>query len=268
MLLSNNGFFNKLALDYDQMVSFEKAVENKKRILKNFITSRMKFAADLGCGSGVDSIALASSGLEVTAFDPAVEMLEVAKENAERERVNVRFHNHPIDSIPEDYDGQFDLAVSLGNTFANIDRERLIKSLQRCKQILKPQGILLIQVLNYEKILNEKQRIINITEGADKYFIRFYEFIDNEIIFNILTFVKSNPSDHKLISTLVNPYSQADFDTALKKAGFISFQFYLNLELEEFDKEQSKDITIKAFRNRFIDLLYLVVMFIISKDHS
>ncbi len=136
----------------------------------------------------------------------------------------------------EDFYDQFDLVVSLGNTFANIGKEQLVKSLQRCYQILKPQGFLLIQVLNYEKILSEKQRIVNITEGVDKYFIRFYDFIGTEVIFNILTFVKSNPSDQKLISTIVNPYSQADFDTALKKAGFISFQFYSNLELEEFDK--------------------------------
>jgi ubiquinone/menaquinone biosynthesis C-methylase UbiE len=126
-LLSNNSFFDELASDYDQMVSFEKVVENKKRILKNFITPGMKYAADLGCGSGVDSIALASSGLKVTAFDPSVEMLEVAKENAKREKVRVAFHNNSIDSISEDFDYQFDLAVSLGNTFANIDRERLIK---------------------------------------------------------------------------------------------------------------------------------------------
>ncbi|MCW8823951.1 MAG: class I SAM-dependent methyltransferase [Ignavibacteriaceae bacterium] len=247
-LLPNNSFFDELASDYDQMVSFEKAVENKKRILKNFITPGMKYAADLGCGSGVDSIAFASSGLKVTAFDPSVEMLEVAKENAEREKVRVAFHNNSIDSISEDFDDQFDLAVSLGNTFANIDRERLIKSLQRCKQILKPQGILLIQVLNYEKIINEKQRIVNITKGADKFFIRFYDFIDNEITFNILIFKKEKPSEHKLISTKLFPHTRDDFDAILKKLEFSKVEYFSEFELATFHKEQSKDLIIRAIK--------------------
>ncbi len=50
--------------NYDEMISFEKAVENKKKLLKNFIKPEMKYAADLGCGSGVDSIALASTRIE------------------------------------------------------------------------------------------------------------------------------------------------------------------------------------------------------------
>ena len=247
-LLHNNTFYDELAFNYDEMISFDKAVEKKKTLFKNFIKPEMKYAADLGCGSGVDSIALVSLGLKVTAFDPSVEMLKVAKENVERVNVRATFHKQSIDSISEDFYEQFDLVVSLGNTFANIGKEQLVKSLQRCYQILKPQGFILIQVLNYEKIVSEKQRIVNITEGVDKYFIRFYDFIGTEVIFNILTFVKLNPSDQKLISTIVNPYVQPDFDTALKKAGFSSFQFYSNLELEEFDKEQSKDIMIRAFK--------------------
>jgi len=247
-LLLNNSFFDELASDYDQMVSFEKAVENKKRIFKNFIQPEMKYAADLGCGSGVDSIALASLGLKVTAFDPSAKMLDIATENAKGEKVNVRFHNQPIDFIPEDFDGQFDLAVSLGNTFANIDRERLIKSLQRCELILNPQGILLIQVLNYEKLLNEKQRIVNITKGADKFFIRFYDFIDNEITFNILIFNKEKPSKHKLISTKLFPHTRDDFDAILKKLEFSKVEYFSEFELATFHKEQSKDLIIRAIK--------------------
>lgn len=243
---SNKVFFNELASDYDQMISFKKAVGNKKKLLKNFITSEMKYAADLGCGSGVDSVALASLGLKVTAFDPSDEMLEVAKENVEREKANVTFHNQTIDSISEVFDNQFDLVVSVGNTFANIERVQLLKSLQRCKEILKPQGTLLIQVLNYKKILREKKRIVNITEGVDKYFIRFYDFIGTEIIFNIVIFNKKKPSDHKLISTKLFPHTQDDFDTILKKLEFSKVEYFSEFELTIFNKDQAKDLIIRA----------------------
>jgi glycine/sarcosine N-methyltransferase len=248
-LLYNNTFYDELAANYDKMISFDKAVEKKKKLLKNFIKPEMKYAADLGCGSGVDSIALVSLGLKVTAFDPSVEMLAVAKENAEREKAKVMFHNLSIDSISKDFNDQFDLVVSLGNTFANFGKEQLVKSLQRCKQILKPQGILLIQILNYEKILNDKERIVNITEGVDKYFIRFYDFIGTEFIFNILIFNKEKPSEHKLISTKLYPHTQDDFITALKRVEFSEVELFSDLELTIFNKEMSKDLILLAIRN-------------------
>jgi len=247
-ILANNVFFDELAPEYDQMISFEKAVESKKKLLKNFIKPEMKYAADLGCGSGIDSIALASLGLKVTAFDPSDEMLEVAKENTERKKAKVTFHNQQSDAISEDFDDQFDLLVSLGNTFANIGKEQLVKSLQRCKQILKPQGILLIQILNYEKIQSEKQRIINITEGGDKYFIRFYDFIGTELFFNILIFNKEKPSEHKLISTKLFPHKLDDFNNALKRVELSEVEFFSDLELTVFNKEQSKDLIIRVIK--------------------
>jgi hypothetical protein len=102
--------------------------------------------------------------------------------------------------------------------------------------------------LNYEKILVDKQRIVNITEAADKYFIRFYDFLDEQIIFNILTFSKAKPSENNLISTNIYPHSTENFSAGLEKAGFKSFQFYSNLELSPYSKEKSKDLVIRAFR--------------------
>lgn len=247
--LPNKVFYDELASDYDNMISFEKAVENKKKLFKNFIKPEMKFAADIGCGSGVDSIALSSLGLTATAFDPSIEMLKKAEVNSKKMKVKVEYHNYTADNIPKDFDERFDLVVSLGNTFANIPVENFVDSLKRCCDILRPNGQLLIQVLNYEKILADKQRIVNITEKADKYFIRFYDFVDEQIIFNILTFSKANPSESKLISTKIYPYSSEFLSSELRKAGFRSTNFYSNLELSPFSKEKSKDLVIWAFRN-------------------
>ncbi len=139
-LADNNTFYDDIAAEYDEMISYHTAIDKKKNILKRFINQNTKTAADIGCGSGVDSIALSTMGIKVTAFDTSTEMLKVAKENSEREKLIVTFHNNSIDSISKEFDYKFDLVVSLGNTFANFGKERLIKSLQRCKQILKPQG--------------------------------------------------------------------------------------------------------------------------------
>jgi ubiquinone/menaquinone biosynthesis C-methylase UbiE len=247
--ITNKDFFNQLAPEYDQMISFEKSIENKKKILAKFINPEMKIAADLGCGTGVDSIALSSLGLKIDAFDPSSEMIKLAKENAVREGFKVDYNNYPIDSIPEKFKDKFHFTISLGNTFANIEKKKFSISIEKCFNILKKGGTLLMQILNYEKVLLDKQRIVNITEWHRKYFIRFYDFINDEIIFNILTFGKEKPFEHKIISTKLFPYNQNDFKNELENSGFTSIEFFSDFNLSTFNTKQSKDLIIKAVKS-------------------
>ena len=242
--LDNNEFFDLIASDYDEMVSFSQSVEKKKEAFKSIIKPWMKTAADLGCGTGADSIALASVGLEVTAFDPSPEMTRIANENAKREKLDIDIHKYAVHSIPESFTNKFDLVVSLGNTFANIELKHFSESIKKCFGLLKSKGTLVIQVLNYEKILTEKKRIVNIREGKENYFIRFYDFINNEIIFNILTFNKTNPQQNKLISTIVYPYTTTDFTRELNSAGFNRTEFCADLNFTKFDKLHSQDLIV------------------------
>lgn len=247
--IANKDFFNQLAPEYDQMISFKKSIENKRNILAKFINPEMKIAADLGCGTSVDSIALSSLGLKVVAFDPSSEMIKTAKENAVKEGFKIDYHNYPIDSIPEKFNDRFNFTISLGNTFANIEREKFQNSIIRCFDILKSNGVLLIQILNYKRVVEAKERIVNITEGNNKYFIRFYDFLNEEIIFNILTFSKEKPSDNKLISTKLFPYNQLDFKKELENAGFMSIEFFSDFNLSTFNTNGSKDLIIKAVKS-------------------
>jgi glycine/sarcosine N-methyltransferase len=247
-ILSNKAFYDELASDYDDMISFENAVAKKKKLLKSFLTSEMKSAADIGCGSGVDSIALTLSGLKVTAFDHSREMLKIAEANAARMNTKIELHNYSADNIPDKFNNQFDLVVSLGNTFANISIDKFIDSINTCQDLLKPKGQLLIQVLNYEKLISENQRIVNIREGKDNYFIRFYDFLDEYILFNILTFSKTDLAQYKLISTKIYPHTLENFKSGLEKAGFNTFQYYSNFELSSFNLKQSKDLVVTAIK--------------------
>ena len=248
-IIKNNDFFNDLAEDYDLMISFTKAIKGKKNALKNIITADMRYAADIGCGTGTDSIALSSLGLKVTAFDPSSEMIKVAENNAKSDGLSINFQNYPIDSIPKSFNNKFHFAISLGNTFANIEKEKFQHSIHRCFDILKTNGVLLIQILNYEKVIEEKKRIINITQGNNKYFIRLYDFLKEEIIFNILTFSKKNPAEHKIISTRLSPYTQSDFSNGLEEAGFSTIRFFSDFNLSIFNTKQSKDLIIKAVKS-------------------
>ena len=248
-MLSNKEFYDNFAEDYSEMISFDNAIEKRRSLLNNIVQPKMKYAADLGCGTGIDSATLTQLGLAVTGFDPSSEMIKQAKNNAGNKNLEIDFANHGITEIPTAFNQKFDLAISLGNTFANIERESFQSSINKCYDLLKEQGSIFIQVLNYKMILKEKKRIVNITESEEHFFIRFYDFIKDEIKFNILKFSKTNPKENNLITTTIHPYTSKDFNNSLLDAGFRSVKIYSDLNRNEFDENRSKDLFIEAVKN-------------------
>ena len=248
-MLSNKNFFDALADNYDQMISFKDALERREKVIQQIIYPEMKSAADLGCGTGIDSIALTKLGLKVDGFDPSEEMIKKAKKNAEAEGVKSDFYIYPIDKVPDDFNNKYDLIISLGNTFANVERRLFERSIEKCYEMMNNGGVLVIHILNYNKIIKEQNRIVNITQSKDRYFIRFYDFGKDDINFNILSFNKVQPTEHNIITTKLFPYVKDDFEQSMKLAGFTSLKFGLNLKSDHFDIRTSKDLFIKAVKD-------------------
>lgn len=100
----------------------------------------------------------------------------------------------------------------------------------------KTKGQLLIQVMNYEKILADKQRTVNIIEAADNYSILFYEFFNEQIIFNILFFNKADSSEINSMSTKIYRYSSEFLSSERRKDGFMFTNVHSNLELSSYNE--------------------------------
>jgi len=247
--MDNKDFYNNLAATYDEMISFSSALEKRRTALKELLKPGTKSAVDLGCGTGLDSIALSQLGLKVTAFDPSLEMLKKAEANSVRATAKINFFNHFIHEIPKSHTGKFDIVISSGNTFANIPQNLFDVSIQKCFDLLNEKGMLIVQILNYEKILKKKNRILNINEGDDEFFVRFYDFEKDKLFFNILAFNKYHTQGNITITTELFPYIKNDFEQSLAKAGFTKSEFSSNLSGNKFDPESSQDLFVKAFKD-------------------
>lgn len=247
-MLNNQEFFDELAHEYDSMIAFEKAVEVKKKSFKNIFKNKNLTIADIGCGTGSDSIALAEFGCKVVSFDPSAEMLKKAKLNAKNRGLDFDSYQFGATQIPGSFNGKFNVVLSIGNTFANIGRNHFHPSIKKCYDLLKENGNLLIQILNYKLILKEKKRIVNITESDNNFFIRFYDFEEDEIKFNIFKFSKSKPYINKLITTSISPYTAEDFNSTVLKAGFKSVKNYSDFKRNNFKENTSKNLFIEAVK--------------------
>ena len=169
MEYSNKLFFDETSEFYNSMIDSGPAIDRRTKLFSK-LKIKNSIVADLGCGSGIDSIALSKCGNSVDAFDPSAKMIELAERTAANQDYNIDFHNFAIEEIPELFNNKFSFVCSLGNTIANIDSINLIQVFQKIKNILKLNGRALIHILNYDLILSQKERIVNITANEDTQF--------------------------------------------------------------------------------------------------
>jgi len=245
-LNTNKSFYDSLSSDYDLMVNASSYISARKEILKKFIRENYRSAADIGCGTGNDAIALALNGLDVTGFEPSADMLQKAKQKSKAFGCTIDFVNVPASRIGKNFDSKFDLVVSLGNALANMNPSELRKSVKRMRAVMRDGGTLLLQLLNYTNLRKENKRIVNVTESGGRIFFRFYDFLPVRLDFNILAADRENLKNHKLISTRLYEYKKSELSALLKNSGFKNIKCYSDFNLNPFSASHSKDLIITA----------------------
>ena len=246
-MLENKTFYDTASGFYDQMINYEDNLAKMKNAFEKLFPDKFSIA-DVGCGSGVDSIALALNGHNVFGFDPSTKMIELAQDNAKKLNVDVAFNKHAVLNIPVKLNNKFDAVVSLGNTLANIEGNTIYSTIQRFYDLLKEGGKVFIHILNYQLISEKKERIVSIKSMEDNYFVRFYDFINGDINFNILKFSQNNPADHQLLTTRIYPYKKDLLIKVFNAVGFKDIKLMSNLSGEKFNVAASKDLFIQAIR--------------------
>jgi glycine/sarcosine N-methyltransferase len=239
-------FFDNISEFYDSMIDFKLTLNRRKELLKNLVKNNAKTAVDLGCGSGLDSISLAMLGLNVTGFDLSKKMINIAQKNSQKLGLKISFLNSGIEYINETFNNKFDLAVSLGNTLPNLNKPQLKKALVKIYNILAPKGNLLIQMVNFEQIISNGERILNITKKDNFNFVRFYDFFPTYFNFNILIYNQDNLKKKNLYTTKLYPHRKSDIVHLLMHYKFKNIKCFGSLRLEKYHKYYSKDLIIIA----------------------
>ncbi len=101
--------------------------------------------ADIGCGGGILSEAMARAGAEVTAIDLAPEALDVAKLHAIESGLAVDYRLVSAEALADQMPGQFD-AVTCLEMLEHVPDP--LSVLRACAALLKPGGRLFLSTLN------------------------------------------------------------------------------------------------------------------------
>jgi SAM-dependent methyltransferase len=106
---------------------------------------------DLGCGYGRHAMELAARGFHVVGLDLSTPLLVRGGEEAHRRNLTINFVRGDMREL--DFESQFDGVYCLFSTFGYFDDETNKKTLQNVARALKPNGKVLVEILNRDYVI-------------------------------------------------------------------------------------------------------------------
>ncbi|MCF7855273.1 MAG: class I SAM-dependent methyltransferase [Candidatus Pacebacteria bacterium] len=246
-------FYNTVAKYYDRMTD----VEGRQQTARNFVSElRQRYtfgsALDVACGTGLYAKALAELGVNpVVGVDISEKMLDIARRQADADNLSIVWRKVPMRKLAC-IGETFDIILCLGNSIPHIlTHNDLVDTLNGFHDRLTPGGHCVLQVLNYDRILRDRERIVSINRHGNKEFVRFYDFHPPTVTFNLLTITWMNDDyTHNIQSTELYPYTRAELAQAMSQHGFRDLSFFNHLTFEPFEVDSSPTLTIIARREQ------------------
>ncbi|MBN2410178.1 class I SAM-dependent methyltransferase [candidate division KSB1 bacterium] len=245
-------FYENIVGFYDDMTRFSYRIEKEKPVFQNLVKKHnIKTALDVACGTGLHTILLNELGVSATGVDNSPEMLNRAETNARKRGLDLTFINLAMQELDGNINEKFDAVFCLGNSLPHLrDTVALNDAVSQFSGMLHKGGTVFLQILNYDKILATQNRIVNINYSNNYEFIRFYDFLDHKIRFNLLVIKKENDKvEHSLNSTELVPYLRDDITRILQNNNFNNIQTFADLRGNPFRQHTSDNLVITAIKS-------------------
>jgi glycine/sarcosine N-methyltransferase len=249
-------FYDSLAPDYDLMTSFDARFAKERPWFEAIVSKfAIRSALDAGCGTGFHAILLSQLGVSVTGVDTSSAMVELAARNARRLGVSITTARGSfadiagIARIPGIAPSPFDAVFCLGNSLVHLlTDDALDEALRNLSSVLRPGGVLIIQVLNYERILSRREELLGVKEAGGVKFERRYRFSDNSIEFTLSRAGRDLDGWDvgRKDSVTLRPLTRIALSKRLGRRRFIGYEWYGSLDMDEFIPEISVDMVVIA----------------------
>jgi glycine/sarcosine N-methyltransferase len=241
-------FYDAIAAGYDGMISFESRLECARQFIDTLLLQfPVSGALDIGCGTGVYTLALAQRGVTATGVDLSAAMLDKARRNARDHGLEANWHQASMDHLPAKLNGA-DLLLCMGNTLPHLlTRELLHDTLMGFHAALGLGGRIALHLLNYDSILARQERVVGVSRDGDIEYTRFYDFCPPHVTFNLqATNTVTTPPAITSHSTTLWPYTRDELTAELSRADFGRIHAYGGLGLNEYDPATSDTLLLIA----------------------
>jgi SAM-dependent methyltransferase len=115
---------------------------------------------DIGCGTGRITLELTREGYDVTGVDKHSSMVRVAKRNARRAGLSIRFSRGSLETLG--LKGRYGAVYSIQDPFNYLLTERsLTQALSRIHNLIRPGGVLVVEVMNFASLYGRFKKQYN-----------------------------------------------------------------------------------------------------------
>ena len=224
------GFYEQISKYYDYIFP---AGDRQLEYIRNAAGEPPKRLLDVACGSGGYSVALAKAGYSVTAVDLDEKMVELAKAKTLKEGLGIKVLACNMLDIGKQFRGaSFDLVFCIGNSIVHLGSKKdILGALSQMLSVLKPGGTLVLQIINYDRIM--KYHVSGLPAIVDKdiglEFTRNYIYDKNKGIINFNTLLTVDGAGGRETyenSIELFPLLSGDMAELMKKAGFSGVEMY------------------------------------------
>ena len=223
-------FYESIAKVYDYIFP-----KNRKQL--EFVESIKKISneekiLDIGCATGNLTELLGEKTGNVVGIDLDKELLKEAKDK----HPNLNFENMNMLKINEKFEeNSFDRVVSFGNTLVHLDsREEVEEFFQKVYKTLKFNGFFIVQIINYNRIIEKNIKNLPTIDNEKVKFVRDYEYdksIGKVDFITELTIKEANLNIKNNIKLLA--LTKIEIQKFLGEIGFRNIEFYGDFEGRE-----------------------------------
>jgi len=211
---------------------------------ENFINNLLEFLQpkkedkflDIACGKGRHSVFINKKGFEVIGFDLSEQSILEANKSVND---GLSFYTHDMRQIfrTNYFDFGFNLFTSFGYFKSKRDE---LNALKASAQNLKPNGTLVIDFLNRDKVIDTL--VPNETKSIDGIDFKITKAITNNQVVKTIKF-QDEDKDFEFQES-VKLLGLDDFTAYLKEGGLKITHTFGNYNLEEFNKDSDRLIII------------------------
>jgi len=256
------------ASDYDTFVDWGKRLEREGPFFRRvFDAHGVRRVLDVGCGSGMHALMWAGWGLDVVGADVDDSMLAQAEANRIKAADGIRAAGGTIEFTRKGFGelasaglGMFDALTCAGNALPHVaGHAGLRDAFEDFAAVLRPGGVLVLHLLNHDRLLAQRIRsippVVRDTDAGTRVFLRVIDYAEDEILFDFITMER--PADAWATGAAWDVASRRSAHTvlpgsvmlpALDAAGFEDVVRYGSHAGAPFDALKDESVIVVAHR--------------------
>jgi glycine/sarcosine N-methyltransferase len=239
-------FYQQLSKFYDLIFPTGKA---QVELIAETAGDPPKRLLDIACGAGGYALELAKRGYSVSAVDLDAGMVESLQEKIRSTSLQISAIQGNMLELGQRLHGQrYDVAFCIGNSLVHLDgMEEVGRFLNAAKQLLSEGGQLVLQIVNFDRILAKEIHSLPTIENSEAglKFQRMYEYVQGADRIRFKTILKAEGSEYENAVPLYALQSD-DLTSLLRQAGFANIRTYGDFKKSEYVRHESGALVIVA----------------------